>query len=408
MIYRGIELMEKEKFLKILQYYIIAALILFSWNQLGELKKWLVVYTSLLFVIFILIYIKEKINLIIAIQNNKAIFLFIIIMIVTILTSLNRSKTFKSVIMISMATFFAICLSLIYDKRSFYSIISKYYIVSICFSIVFIFFFPQRGMMNYYGEILPIGVYSHKNVLSRYMIVGSILLFNMAIYSKVIFKKYIYIVFSVLSICLVIASKSTTGIIYISILFIVNCLFILKKLAVEKYVKLVYVWVIFFNIYIYISSSSTILSVLNNIKLFGKNLTFTGRISIWGYAINKIFCKPILGYGFDVFWESSLIRNNFYSMYGFIPPHAHNGYIGILLDGGVILLLIVIFIICSVIKKSKNIYKNMENRISILIMTFILLINIMEAAFFSNSSYLFWIIICFNYSRIVNESIELQ
>ena len=77
--------------------------------------------------------------------------------------------------------------------------------------------------MNYYGEILPIGVYSHKNVLSRYMIVGSILLFNMAIYSKVIFKKYIYIVFSVLSICLVIASKSTTGLIYISILFIEVC-----------------------------------------------------------------------------------------------------------------------------------------------------------------------------------------
>lgn len=66
--------------------------------------------------------------------------------------------------------------------------------------------------------------------------------------------------------------------------------------------------------------------------------TFTGRTELWGFTLDRIAEKPLLGWGFQSFWgigpESPAAK-----MTGtFIAetPNAHNGYLDILLQGGIV------------------------------------------------------------------------
>lgn len=67
----------------------------------------------------------------------------------------------------------------------------------------------------------------------------------------------------------------------------------------------------------------------------GKDPTLTGRTTFWEIATDAVQAhKPILGFGRGGFWISShivLIANR---MGGYIPPHAHNGFVEVFLDLG--------------------------------------------------------------------------
>ena len=72
------------------------------------------------------------------------------------------------------------------------------------------------------------------------------------------------------------------------------------------------------------------------LQALGRNLTFTGRTSIWQH-ITLDTVDPMIGAGYWNFWggpgglKVNLAMNS-------IVPNAHNGYVDIYLDGGVIAL----------------------------------------------------------------------
>lgn len=73
----------------------------------------------------------------------------------------------------------------------------------------------------------------------------------------------------------------------------------------------------------------------------GRDPTLTGRTIIWSGALEQLQHHLWLGFGREAFWapgsEYALeIGKQFSLMLGFIPPHAHNGYIEIALDTGLI------------------------------------------------------------------------
>lgn len=100
-------------------------------------------------------------------------------------------------------------------------------------------------------------------------------------------------------------------------------------------------------------SGAVTVGILSNwvdlLKGLGKDATLSGRTYIWQVSLDRLWDKPWLGYGRSAFWspESPYPKAiSYYLSQGFTAPHAHNGFIEIALDAGLIGL--ALFLICYV------------------------------------------------------------
>lgn len=68
--------------------------------------------------------------------------------------------------------------------------------------------------------------------------------------------------------------------------------------------------------------------------------TFTGRTVLWQFAVENIAQRPLFGYGFQAFWQVGDVSPAWEGVRGFLQltPHAHEGYLDLLLQGGVVAL----------------------------------------------------------------------
>ncbi|MFH7244821.1 MAG: O-antigen ligase family protein [Spirulina sp.] len=101
-------------------------------------------------------------------------------------------------------------------------------------------------------------------------------------------------------------------------------------------------------IYILVSLMIGIVGALNSDAIFlsvldflGKEPNLTGRADIWPQIWDEIVKKPFLGYGYSGFWQpwrgiDNPASNIMVASTQYIPPHAHNGFLEIFLDTGLI------------------------------------------------------------------------
>ena len=80
-------------------------------------------------------------------------------------------------------------------------------------------------------------------------------------------------------------------------------------------------------------------SIADWLKSTGVDATFTGRNAIWTFALDKISERPLLGYGFQSFWQSVALRSESMT---FVAAHSHNSFIEALINGGIPGLLLLI------------------------------------------------------------------
>lgn len=81
------------------------------------------------------------------------------------------------------------------------------------------------------------------------------------------------------------------------------------------------------------------------VALVGRNMTFTGRADIWQH-INLDTVNPVIGYGFYNFWGGTG-GQRVNQLMGETIPNAHDGYVDLYLDGGVIGLILLCFMLIS-------------------------------------------------------------
>lgn len=383
--------MNVKSFLKLISPINIIIIISFSWMNLNKLSHIMDFFFFVILFLYILVYYREKINICRILKNSWILIFISVYIFLTTIYSENFSLTWNYAINHFSITIYTIIIASLYSKEEFYRIIKKYLLITILASYILIMFLPSKGNMYYQGEYVAKGVFGHKNVLARTMVISVIIFSNEMLVGKNKIKKFAYAVLSVLSVYLILLAKSTSGIIYASAFLFIGYLLYKKNLTISLYIKFVYTFLIIFNIMVYVLSRPYLSDILDKIVFFGKNLTFTGRNVIWYYSIDKALNHFILGYGVNSFWNSKYL-SQFYLSYGFSPPHAHNGYINLLLDGGIILL--VLILILSIRGINSNINNNLiYSRINILIITFILIINLTESSF----TEIFWLLLCYAY-----------
>jgi O-antigen ligase len=66
----------------------------------------------------------------------------------------------------------------------------------------------------------------------------------------------------------------------------------------------------------------------------GRNWTLTGRLPLWSVLRFRISQRPWLGFGFSAFWPTE--GWSVWTIIGWTPSKAHNGYLDLLLDVGLV------------------------------------------------------------------------
>jgi exopolysaccharide production protein ExoQ len=74
--------------------------------------------------------------------------------------------------------------------------------------------------------------------------------------------------------------------------------------------------------------------------------TLTGRTELWSELMTYVGARPLAGYGFEGFWGPTHTASVALSL-GWVVPHAHNGYIEMLLDLGVVGLVLFLAVLLS-------------------------------------------------------------
>lgn len=183
------------------------------------------------------------------------------------------------------------------------------------------------------------GFTTHKNDLGEIGLVCVLLSFF--IYSKETKFKSKLIAASILllSVVIVVGTFSSTSIITLTVLIGFGILSVIdeifKPIGINRAVTLVSV----FSVVIFI------LSVLIFVPdflgpltaIFGKDITFTGRTDIWAYMFDEIQRHLLLGTGFQSFWTPENPRVLLlYKEFVWLPNQAHNGYIDVMNQLGII------------------------------------------------------------------------
>ena len=71
--------------------------------------------------------------------------------------------------------------------------------------------------------------------------------------------------------------------------------------------------------------------------LLGRDATLTGRTDIWQAVLDSIMRRPLLGYGYGAFWNGLQGESaNVILACGWAVPHAHNGFLEVWLQLGLV------------------------------------------------------------------------
>ena len=182
------------------------------------------------------------------------------------------------------------------------------------------------------------GIFLSKNYLGNVMAIGIIALllqrgkFTVSRVSKLL-----------LCLALLVLSQSFTSVLCVTVAV---CVLVYLRLNRQKKLLLVGT----------LSSTLLLVAVLlpNFLGLLlgasGKDLTLTGRDVIWAFAIKYISYRPFLGYGYYGFWISQ--EDAALEYLGWNPKQAHNGFLDLALNEGLVGVGILLFVFLVGVRRS--------------------------------------------------------
>lgn len=313
----------------------------------------------------LIVYIMFGISFIYILNNiykkNRKIYFGINILCFTLLIlflalSKSREAVIQSFILIGTGLY-SIYLINIYKPEEIFNLILKSQLIISIFTIIFIICYPEHGKMYYEGTLVWRGAFYHKNLLAANMAFGAII--SITCYNIKENRNYnlMAIVNGIISLFILYKTESVTSILIVIISFVLYKIYFRFKFKINP----VYILVFAHGLIYYIIANQEKYNAIF-MKLFNRNLTLTGRTSIWEPSLDLIINNPWTGYGYNSIWsDESVVGRYIRNRVLFYATGSHNGILEWALQIGVILTIILIINFMIVGRKSikiisENIY----------------------------------------------------
>jgi exopolysaccharide production protein ExoQ len=170
------------------------------------------------------------------------------------------------------------------------------------------------------------GVFSHKNTLGRMMALSGIVLVLISWMRR---SMRALVCAGIATVVLLAAGSATALVVLVTVLSVIP---LLKTLG--KDVRAVVV----IGVFAILGIATALMYGASNPQgaaaIVGKDVTLTGRTVLWHVLLGMIRERPVLGYGYNAFWSQEYAAG--ISVGGWMPTQAHNGYIDLSLDLGLV------------------------------------------------------------------------
>lgn len=275
--------------------------------------------------------------------------------------------------------------------------------IILIFEILFLLFMPHYSFA-YSGEFR--GIHYSKNSMGVVASLGFIIsldryhrLKNNKIFinpNYTLFVTFFWAIILLLSqskTCLLLTAIVTLA--YISRVNALLLFFLTRKLA--KSLNLIFLLLLVSGLVIF-NDFAFIYSVIFS------SLDLTGRGMIWGIALDSISHSPILGSGYGAFWGVGKVPELFDIQYSFLAylNQAHNGYIDVCLQIGVVGFIFFMYFIYTIASALK--YVRSGQYILWSLFLFALLHNITESSFLRDAAFSWFILIIVTISANLNSA----
>ena len=331
-----------------------------------------------LFVFSIILLIPKRKELLNFIKREKFLTIFLLWCLITIIWSNYALVSLKRYI--QYLTTVTVTLSILLHVKDTKQIINVFKIIIggyLIIALLTILTIP--GAHDRFG--IWRGVASHKNTLGQISLISVI--FFTAIFNKEqsLKSKTIVAVLIIMGIVLLFGSQSSTSIFTLLILFVLTLILLIDKIfepiGIRKTVSLLAMFVFMI---MFISIMLVVPEIIEDaVGSTGKDLTFTGRVDLWADIWEEAKNHLVIGTGFQGYWVVTSTKVELlFEIYSWLPTQAHNGYLDIINEVGIIGIILFSFIF---INYFVNLTRAKQKQIWKWFIIAALIINITESAF---------------------------
>jgi exopolysaccharide production protein ExoQ len=290
---------------------------------------------------------------------------------------------------------------------SFSFVVKRFFYIVIPSSLALIFFFPSLGQRVYPGEgISWVGLFINRNNFARVAMIFSIYFAWSLTRKKTERNLSLDSLYLLLSLVALVGSGSRTSILGFSLgvgtFFFV--LYLRRKISVQdigmalgySLATGIILLILVEQIFLRESFASWFVDAL------GRDLTFTGRTALWSDLWKVAISRPFLGHGHGGFW---ILGNpalaDFWKGHTWLPMTAHNGYLAVFLETGLLGLATVFLMILNTYRKiSRSFVADFDfARLRMAMLLVLILHNFFETSFCNLSDPLWLVFLFISVSR---------
>ncbi len=265
-------------------------------------------------------------------KRDKILWLVMALVIASVLWSSAPHITMRRSVALLGTTLIGVYISTRYTMKQQLYLLCWTWGLAAVVSLIFAIGLPKYGVMprGTYAGVWR-GVFIHKNILGRAMAWGVAVFTLLALRGG---RKWM-IALPMIALCMllaVMANSSTALGIMLLMLVLIPIYWGLRLhssllVIVSAFVCIVAGWI---GMYV-VDNTATLLEAMN------KDATLTGRLDMWPFVWEKVQERFWLGYGYEGFWRGWDSPGAYvWRAVGWTPPHAHNGFLEMMLIFGVV------------------------------------------------------------------------
>lgn len=289
-----------------------------------------IVWTSL-YAFFLVIAFARRQRLVATLLRDRILSLLLGLAILSTLWSDSPSTSLWENARLIATTFFAIYLAKTYSVADVFRMVAWVTALAAVLSIIFVLALPQYGVSDYISGSMHrqvwSGVFDQKNTLGSIMALGALTWLIVALGAG----RYRWLGVLLFAICslLVVLSNSDTSL-------VVECILVFTIAAFSKVHRSIHI-LAFLCLLVLVALFATQAKDPGGVVfgLLNRDQDLTGRTEIWSMVMDAISKHPWLGYGYHAFWRGADGPSVDVRLAGWIPPHAHNGFLDLALDFGI-------------------------------------------------------------------------